>query len=63
MATVPASPSPDSGLPAVSQAGSDIDAFYVKLQTTTGLDVKAEVTKLQAALQKDYDAVQPIVNQ
>jgi ABC-type glycerol-3-phosphate transport system substrate-binding protein len=63
MATVPATPSPDSALPAFDQAGVDIDAFYSKLQTTSGLDVKAEVTKLQVALQKDYDAVQPIVNQ
>ena len=63
MATVPASPSPDSGLPAFSQASADIDAFYTKLQTASGLDVKAEVTRLQAALQKDYDAVQPLVNQ
>jgi multiple sugar transport system substrate-binding protein len=62
MATVPASPSPDSVLPA-AQGQTDIDAFYNKLQTTTGLDVKAEVAKLQVTLQKDYAAAQPLVNQ
>jgi len=34
---------------------SDYGAFYTKLQNSPGLNLKAELLKLQATLQADYD--------
>jgi hypothetical protein len=42
-----------------SQANADIGLFLNRLQNTTGLDVTAELAKLQATLQKDFDAATP----
>ncbi|HEX7490106.1 MAG TPA: extracellular solute-binding protein [Candidatus Limnocylindrales bacterium] len=56
----PASPSDQVTLPASTQATTDYGALLTKLQTKDGLDVNAELTKLQAILQADYAAVQPL---
>ena len=63
MEKLPAVPSPDSSMPAFDQAYSDIGSFFTKLQTTEGLDVNGELTKLQKVLQTDFDAVQPLLSQ
>ena len=63
MEKLPAVPSPDSNMPAFDQAYSDIGSFFTKLQTTEGLDVNGELTKLQKVLQTDFDAVQPLLSQ
>ncbi len=63
MAKVPAIPSDEAALPADVQATSDYTAFFTKLQTTAGVDVNGELTKLQATLQADFDGAQPLVNQ
>jgi multiple sugar transport system substrate-binding protein len=56
----PASPSDQVNLPAFTQSTTDYGAFLTKLQTKDGLDINAELTKLQAVLQDDYAAVQPL---
>ena len=61
MARVPATPSFEGDLPAFAQASADYSALLVRLQTTPGLDVIAELTKLQTKLQADFDATAPIV--
>jgi multiple sugar transport system substrate-binding protein len=63
MAKVPAVPSHEANMPAFTQASNDYGAFYTKLQNNAGLDVAAELTKLQATLQKDFDNAQPLLNQ
>jgi multiple sugar transport system substrate-binding protein len=60
MAKYPAVPSHEANMPAFTQSGNDIGAFYTKLQNTAGLDVTAELAKLQTTLQKDFDASQPL---
>jgi multiple sugar transport system substrate-binding protein len=57
----PAVPSHEANMPAYAQATSDYGAFLTKLQNKEGLDVSAELTKLRAILQADFDAAQPIL--
>jgi multiple sugar transport system substrate-binding protein len=59
----PALPSPETALPGLVQSSGDAAAFLTKLQTTSGLDVNAELGKLKTTLQADFAAAQPIVNQ
>lgn len=60
MQKYPAVPSFEANMPAYAQAQQDYTAVLTRLQTTPGLDVVAELTKLQAKLQADFDAAQPI---
>jgi multiple sugar transport system substrate-binding protein len=60
MAKVPANPSHEANMPAFAQATNTYTAFYTKLQTTAGLDVTAELAKLQANLQKDFDGARQL---
>jgi multiple sugar transport system substrate-binding protein len=55
MAKYPATPSHEANMPAFLQVTSDYGAFYTKLQNTKDLDVAAELTALQATIQKDFD--------
>jgi multiple sugar transport system substrate-binding protein len=52
----PATPSFEAELPNNAKSTADIAALLTKLQSSTGLDVLAELTRLQATLQADYDA-------
>jgi multiple sugar transport system substrate-binding protein len=56
MMKYPAIPSHEANMANFLQATSDYSAFYTKLQNTDKLDVAAELVKLQATLQKDFDA-------
>lgn len=58
----PAIPSHNGNLPGLAQATTDYGAFLAKLQSTNPLDVKAELTKLQATLQADFNAALPLVS-
>lgn len=62
MAKVPAIPSPETNLPALAQSQNDFEAFFTRLQNTAGLDVKAEMAKLQTTLQTDFNNAQPLVS-
>ena len=59
MVKVPAVPSHESDMPNSARANADIGLFLNRLQNTAGLDVTAELAKLQATLQKDFDAATP----
>jgi multiple sugar transport system substrate-binding protein len=59
MARVPAIPSHEADMPNATEANTDIGAFLYRLQNTAGLDVTAELAKLQATLQKDFDSATP----
>jgi hypothetical protein len=61
MQKVPAVPSFEANMPAFAQAQQDYTATLTKLQITPGLDVIAELTKLQTKLQTDFDSAQPLV--
>jgi multiple sugar transport system substrate-binding protein len=61
MEKVPAIPSFEADLPNLPQSQADYAALLTQLQAKPGLDVIAELTKLQAKLQADYDAAQPLV--
>jgi multiple sugar transport system substrate-binding protein len=63
MAAHPAVPSHEANMPAFTKASDDYGAFYTKLQSTKGLDVNAELEKLRATLQTDFDNAQPLLNQ
>ena len=63
MEKYPASPSFEGDLPALSLATADYGTLLTNLQTKTGLDVVAELAKLQTKLQADFDASQPLVAQ
>jgi hypothetical protein len=56
MQKYPAIPSFEANMPAYAQAQADYGALLARLQTTPGLDVVAELTKLQAKLQADFDS-------
>jgi multiple sugar transport system substrate-binding protein len=62
MVKYPATPSHEANMPAFIQSSNDYSAFYTKLQSKEGLDVNAELTKLQATLQADFTASVPIGN-
>jgi multiple sugar transport system substrate-binding protein len=62
MQKVPAVPSFEANMPASAQAQADYTAVLTKLQTTPGLDVVAELTKLQTKLQADFDSAKPLTN-
>lgn len=62
MEKVPATPSFEADLPNLAQVQADYSALLTQLQAKPGLDVIAELTKLQAKLQVDYDAAQPLVS-
>jgi hypothetical protein len=62
MQKYPAVPSFEANMPAYGQAQQDYTALLTRLQTTRGLDVVAELTKLQAKLQADFDSAQPILS-
>jgi multiple sugar transport system substrate-binding protein len=59
----PAVPSIEANFPNFTQGNNDYGAFYTKLQNTAGLDVNAELTKLQQTLQTDFTNAQPLLNQ
>jgi multiple sugar transport system substrate-binding protein len=59
----PAVPSFEADMPGFAQSSADINALLTRLQSTNGLDVVAELTKLQTTLQADFDASQPLVSQ
>ena len=59
MAKVPAAPSHEADMPNSFQANVDIGLFLNRIQNTPGLNVNAELAKLQATLQKDFDAAAP----
>jgi multiple sugar transport system substrate-binding protein len=61
MQKYPAVPTFEANMPAFAQAQQDYTALLTKLQTTPGLDVVAELTKLQTKLQTDFDSAQPLV--
>jgi multiple sugar transport system substrate-binding protein len=52
----PAAPSFEVELPNNTQSTTDIAALLTNLQSTNGLDVVAELTRLQATLQADFNA-------
>jgi multiple sugar transport system substrate-binding protein len=60
MARHPALPSLDAFLPNNAKSKADIDAFLTTLQNKPTLDVAAELAKLKATLQADFDAVKPL---
>jgi multiple sugar transport system substrate-binding protein len=55
MVRYPAVPSPESNMPNFLQVTADYGAFYTKLQNSPGLDLDAELTRLQQVLQTDFD--------
>jgi hypothetical protein len=59
MSGYPAIPSHEANMPNFLQATSDYSAFYTKLQNTPDLDLTAELAKLKATLQLDFDTTQP----
>jgi multiple sugar transport system substrate-binding protein len=59
----PAVPSFETDMPNFAQAQADYMALLARLRSTPGLDVIAELTKLQAKVQQDFDAVQPLLSQ
>lgn len=59
MAKVPAVPSHEADMPNSAKANADIGMFLNRLQNTPGLDMTAELARLQATLQKDFDAATP----
>jgi multiple sugar transport system substrate-binding protein len=61
MVAHPAMPSHEANMPAFTQSNNDANAFKTLLESKAGLDVNAELTKLQATLQKDFDGAQPII--
>jgi multiple sugar transport system substrate-binding protein len=63
MQKYPAVPSFEADMPALAQAKSDYGALLARLRSTAGLDVIAELTKLLAKLQQDFDSAQPILVQ
>jgi len=63
MQRYPAVPSFEANMPALTQANSDYSALLARLQNTPGLDVIAELTKLQARLQQDFDSAQPLLGE
>lgn len=62
MVAHPAIPSADADLPARAQAATDYAAFLTRLQGTNPLDVTAELAKLKATLQADFDAARPLAS-
>ncbi len=62
MEKVPAIPSFEANLPNLALAQADYSSLLARLQAKPGLDVVAELTKLQAKLQADFDAAQPLVS-
>jgi multiple sugar transport system substrate-binding protein len=63
MQKYPAVPSFEADMPALAQAKSDYGALLARLRSTAGLDVIAELTKLLAKLQQDFDSAQPLLVQ
>jgi multiple sugar transport system substrate-binding protein len=63
MQEYPAVPSFEANMPAYAQAQADYSALLARLQITPGLNVVAELTKLQAKLQADFDSAQHILSQ
>jgi multiple sugar transport system substrate-binding protein len=60
MSKYPALPNHEALLPNDAQSVKDAEAFFEKLQTRVRLDINAELGKLQATLQKDFDVVRPL---
>ncbi len=60
MVAHPGIPSQDANLPGLAKATTDYAAFVTRLQTANPLDVTAELTKLKATLQADFDASRPL---
>ena len=59
MAKVTAVPSHEADMPNSAKANADIGMFLNRIQNTPGLDMTAELSKLQGTLQKDFDAAAP----
>jgi hypothetical protein len=58
-AKVPAVPSHEADMPNSARANADIESFLTRLRNTAGLDMTAELAKLQVTLQKDFDGTTP----
>ena len=58
MLAYPDVPNHQSWLPNYAKAKTALQAFQNKYRTTSGLDMKAELTKLQATLQAIFDEPQ-----
>ena len=56
MAKYAASPAFDAPMPNYNKATADDQAFYTRLQSQRGLNVDAEIAKLKAKLQADFNA-------
>ena len=59
MAKLPAVPSHEADMPNSAKANGDIGKFLNRIQNTPGLDMAAELSKLQGTLQTDFDAATP----
>ncbi len=56
MAKYPSTPSHEADMPNAWAAINVYNAFYTHLQSSQGLDMDKELAKLQADLQKAFDA-------
>jgi multiple sugar transport system substrate-binding protein len=63
MAKVPAIPSHEANMPAVTKSNNDANALWTKMQSGAGLDLTKELETLQKTLQTDFDNAKSILVQ